>query len=208
MKEVLVKRLGLLALALPLLISLFLSASGSTAFAASRGTTPQQTIFWINDLGHIVRSWKGSASAAQVIERDELARLARLHAQQRQAQPTTSPSPNAFSPNINRVSDSQCASDHGTVFWKVWNNTSGSAGGVCFANAGTASGLNIFNVSVITTGNNEGNFVFHQNGGGSIHEPGDGLQYCKQEALFPATSDGFFDDVTLISITSPNDPCQ
>lgn len=191
-------------LAIALLVSLLLVAGGQTAFATSHKTTaapqPQQTILWLNAQGQITRRWKGSLSEAQIITNNYLAMMRKLHPR---PVSLTSASPAAVSPNINPVDDTDCANDPGTVYWKLWNNEP-----VCFANAGTASGLNIYDVYAITTGNNEGNFVYNQFGDVSVNQPGDGYQICQQVDWLPATSDGYFDDVTLVSITAPNLPCE
>ncbi len=51
---------------------------------------------------------------------------------------------------IERVSDRLCAAR--SDYFKLWNNTT-SAGGVCFANAGTIS-IQVYNVGKISNGNN------------------------------------------------------
>lgn len=202
------KRLRCLLLAVPLLMGLFVLSSGQKAFAATRSatTTPQKTIVWVGSYGQIVRVWTGSESAALVIEKNELAYLAKLHAEHPL---TIKPAAGFVSPNINRVSDGSCAADNGTVFFKLWNSQSGSANGVCFANAGDAY-INVYAVYAITTGNNEGNFAFTLNPypGTTFYSPGNGYQWCKQVTIYPATYDGYFDDVTKVGITSPSAACQ
>ncbi len=92
---------------------------------------------------------------------------------------------------INRVSDTDCKNR--TDFFKLWNNTT-IAGGVCFANNGTASGLNIFNVFSITTGNNTG-FVVDSNGNQYPFAGGELCQFVEDDISPPIP------DVVQVTIT-------
>lgn len=192
----------------PLFASFFLLLSGNVppVFAASsRPTSPSQhTIIWLNAHGQVTRRWTGSSSEAQIIEQREDLKLAQLHARQK----SRSLAPSLVTPNISRVSASLCASH--TDYLKLWNNESGSAGGVCFANSGDIS-VNIYDVYKITTGNNEFEFENHQGSTLQSFPTELGHTLCKGLTVYPGAStgqsDGYFDDITYVVISYPTYPC-
>jgi hypothetical protein len=97
------------------------------------------------------------------------------------------------SPAISRTSDSACASH--TDYFKLWNNTT-IANGICFADAGTLTGLNIYNVHQLTTGNNSGYLI---DSNGNVYPFSAGTYYCHWETLnfSPAIPDVV--QVTIVS---------
>lgn len=97
---------------------------------------------------------------------------------------------------IHRVPDGECANR--SDFFKLWNNTT-IAKGVCFADSGYLTGLNIYNVSKITTGKNAG-YVKDSLGN---YYPFSGREFCQNVT---ATFTPPIKNVVAIYI-DPKPPC-
>jgi hypothetical protein len=144
-------RKHMLMLAMPalLLSSMIASAMSAPAYASSSQANPSPTshlwgIIVYGPHKTVVSHWKGSYAEYQH-------RLAAIFKARTKVRPQQALQ---VHPLINRVS---CTSGAFYNFFDEWGNET------CFANSGKLGPLNIFNISVVSTGNNTG--MFSQIGG-------------------------------------------
>lgn len=97
---------------------------------------------------------------------------------------------------IKRTYGWECEDDHGDTYLKLWNDQSGDAKGVCFANAGTID-VHVYAVTKVTTGNNVASFTALVNG-----QLRQSFIYCKQSA-----STGKWDHIVSVTIYAPDHNC-